>query len=127
MRVILRSLTDNTEVKLYSGLGGNTGVAAEKLTLKKLFVTNTVNVACTVDIIIRSLNRSTNVTSRNYLLKDVIIPVGSTVDVLCGGRTITTEYDVVARLTNAEGSAQVYLEYDIQDDSSFVANFNTNN
>ena len=127
MRVILRSLTDNTEVKLYSGIGGGTSVAAEKLALNKLFVTNTANVTCTIDIIIRSLDRATNITSRNYLLKDVIIPVGSTVDVLCGGRIITTEYDVIARLTNAEGSAQVYLEYDIQDDSSFVANFNTNN
>ena len=126
MKVVLKSLSGIRSENLYTGLGRGTSSATQRLCLKKCIVSNVANVESTVDLILTSINKTDNVTYRKFIAKDVIIPGGTVVNLICDEMFVTNEYSVVLRLTDTDDSVDVYFEYDLVDDATFVSDFNVN-
>tara|TARA_R100000544_G_C2217439_1_gene55408 strand:- start:249 stop:635 length:387 start_codon:yes stop_codon:yes gene_type:complete len=128
MSVVFKSLTGNeSDHVIKAGIGLGTATLASRLDINQLVVFSSNSLAITATALIVGTNRLTGITSVKFLAKDVIIPSGTSVNLICEPISATTNYSVIIRLGSVDDAAGVYLDYNTAEDNSFVQQFNIDN
>ena len=113
-------------INVYEGANKKVGFSPKKFALKELSIANAGTLESIVDCYFFVTNEINNSTETIYLIKQLKIPVGTSVNIVDKDKNATDEFSVVISNSTSGSFLEAYIDYEISSDSKFINTFRNN-